>query len=70
MAKVCQSCFVTSMVADLRYAHGKRPGREANVDTGAWLHHMVWAAQGPTRQRLSQPDRPPARAERGQSLTP
>jgi hypothetical protein len=31
------ACYVTAMEATIRYPDGK----EANVDTGAWLHHIA-----------------------------
>ncbi|KAF1990265.1 hypothetical protein K402DRAFT_417724 [Aulographum hederae CBS 113979] len=33
----CQDCFITAMQANIVYLDGK----EANINTGAWLHHMV-----------------------------
>lgn len=37
VAKPCTNCYITGMVPDLVYADGS----EANMDTGAMLHHMV-----------------------------
>jgi len=36
------SCYVTAMEATIRYPDGK----EANVDTGAWLHHIAMFGSG------------------------
>jgi len=33
----CSNCYITAMQANIKYTDG----REANIDTGAWLHHMV-----------------------------
>jgi len=38
----CSSCYITAMEANLRYPDGK----EANVDTGAWLHHIALFGSG------------------------
>jgi hypothetical protein len=38
----CSSCYVTAMEANIRYPDGK----EANVDTGAWLHHIALFGSG------------------------
>jgi hypothetical protein len=38
----CTSCWVTAMEATIRYPDGK----EANVDTGAWLHHIALFGSG------------------------
>lgn len=35
-------CYVTAMEATIRYPDGK----EANVDTNAWLHHIALFGQG------------------------
>ncbi|KAF1991696.1 hypothetical protein K402DRAFT_400397 [Aulographum hederae CBS 113979] len=41
--KPCSDCYITGMQATIKYANGT----EANVDTGAWLHHIdVFGAQG------------------------
>ena len=37
MAMPCKGCFVVGLAAGLEYANGT----SANIDTGAWLHHMV-----------------------------
>ncbi|KAF1816587.1 hypothetical protein P152DRAFT_479101 [Eremomyces bilateralis CBS 781.70] len=37
VALPCTDCYITAMQAGLEYADGT----EANIDTGAWLHHMV-----------------------------
>jgi hypothetical protein len=42
----CDGCLVTSMQAGLEYADGT----VANIDTGAWLHHMVLMSQGTDRR--------------------
>jgi len=36
------SCYVTAMEATIRYPNGK----EANTDTGAWLHHIALFGSG------------------------
>jgi hypothetical protein len=33
----CDDCYITAMEADLQYMDG----RSANIDEGAWLHHIV-----------------------------
>lgn len=33
----CENCWIVATQAMLEYKDGK----EANIDTGAWLHHMV-----------------------------
>lgn len=33
----CKDCYITAIQASLEY----EDGTSANVDTGAWLHHMV-----------------------------
>lgn len=38
----CTGCLVTAMEATIRYPDGK----EANVDTGAWLHHIALFGSG------------------------
>jgi hypothetical protein len=38
----CTLCVVTAMEATIRYPDGK----EANVDTGAWLHHIALFGSG------------------------
>jgi hypothetical protein len=38
----CTGCYVTAMEATIRYPDGK----EANVDTGAWLHHIALFGSG------------------------
>jgi len=38
----CTGCVVTAMEATIRYPDGK----EANVDTGAWLHHIALFGSG------------------------
>jgi len=43
--KPCTECTIVSQVAGLEYADGKN----ANIDTGLWLHHMVHFALGSTR---------------------
>jgi hypothetical protein len=40
--KPCTNCYVTSMHATLKYADG----RDANTDTGQWLHHIVLSSMG------------------------
>lgn len=37
VASPCSNCYITAMEADMKYADG----RVANIDSGAWLHHMV-----------------------------
>jgi len=37
MKKPCSSCYIVAQQAGLEYEDGS----EANIDTGAWLHHMV-----------------------------
>jgi hypothetical protein len=44
--KPCKSCTIVSQQAGLEYPDG----RNANIDTGLWLHHMVQLAHGPGRQ--------------------
>jgi hypothetical protein len=41
--KPCSDCVVLSMVSGLEYADGK----DANTDTGSWLHHVVLMNSGP-----------------------
>jgi hypothetical protein len=43
--KPCSSCMITYMKADLEYANGTL----ANIDSGMWLHHMVFNNNGPGR---------------------
>ncbi|KAL1955726.1 hypothetical protein VTO42DRAFT_8124 [Malbranchea cinnamomea] len=38
----CKDCFITALQADLEYEDGSR----ANINTGAWLHHMVLSKSG------------------------
>jgi hypothetical protein len=38
VAEACNACYITGIAPDLVYADGSA----ANVNTGAWLHHMVW----------------------------
>jgi hypothetical protein len=38
----CSDCYVTAIQAGLEYPDGSK----ANVDTGAWLHHMVLSVAG------------------------
>jgi len=38
----CTGCVVTAMEATIRYPDGK----EANVDTGSWLHHIAMFGSG------------------------
>jgi len=38
----CSGCVVTAMEATIRYPDGK----EANVDTGSWLHHIAMFGSG------------------------
>ena len=45
VAKACNACFLTSMTPGLVYADGS----DANIGNGAWLHHMVWWSQSPTK---------------------
>ncbi|KAI5856026.1 hypothetical protein BZA05DRAFT_434459 [Tricharina praecox] len=40
--KPCSNCYVVALQAGLEYADGT----PANVDTGAWLHHMVLVNAG------------------------
>jgi hypothetical protein len=42
VAGPCTSCYVTAMEAAIRYPDGT----EANVDTGAWLHHIALFGSG------------------------
>jgi hypothetical protein len=35
--KPCEDCYITAMEADLQYPDG----RMANIEDGAWLHHIV-----------------------------
>jgi hypothetical protein len=37
LEKPCEDCYITAMQADLQYADG----RSANIEDGAWLHHIV-----------------------------
>jgi len=37
MKKPCEGCYITAMQADLQY----KDGRSANIQDGAWLHHIV-----------------------------
>jgi hypothetical protein len=37
LTKPCRNCYITAIQANLEYANGTT----ANVNTGAWLHHMV-----------------------------
>jgi hypothetical protein len=37
LEKPCRNCYITAIQANLEYANGTT----ANVNTGAWLHHMV-----------------------------
>jgi hypothetical protein len=41
----CKDCFITKIGAGLEYQDGK----DANIDTGLWLHHMVALSQGTGR---------------------
>jgi hypothetical protein len=41
-ANALTGCYVTAMEATIRYPDGK----EANVDTGAWLHHIAMFGSG------------------------
>lgn len=45
VAKPCTECTIVGQVAGLEYPDG----RNANVDTGMWLHHMVHFTTGPGR---------------------
>jgi hypothetical protein len=45
IAKPCTECTIVAQVAGLEYPDGKN----ANIDTGLWLHHMVQFAVGPGR---------------------
>ena len=38
----CENCFITALQANLEY----EDGTTANVNTGAWLHHMVLSKTG------------------------
>jgi hypothetical protein len=38
IAKPCTNCYLTGMHTVLRYPDG----REANIDTGQWLHHTIF----------------------------
>jgi hypothetical protein len=38
--KPCTNCFITSMQTNLKYTDG----RVANIDTGQWLHHTIFAS--------------------------
>lgn len=40
VAQPCGDCWLTGMRTTLRYADG----REANIDTGQWLHHAIFAS--------------------------
>jgi hypothetical protein len=44
MTAPCKECYITAMQAGLEYSDGS----PANVDTGAWLHHMVLYNLGKT----------------------
>ncbi|QDS69560.1 hypothetical protein FKW77_007927 [Venturia effusa] len=44
--KPCTECTIVAQRAGLEYPDGKN----ANIDTGMWLHHMVHLAIGPGRQ--------------------
>jgi len=48
VGKPCQNCFVTAAEADLVFPDGK----PANINTGAWLHHMVLYARGGNNKDL------------------
>jgi hypothetical protein len=37
MKKPCEECMITTMEAGLEYPDG----REATIDTGAWMHHLM-----------------------------
>lgn len=37
LRKPCEDCYITAMEADLQF----EDGRSANVEHGAWLHHIV-----------------------------
>ncbi|CCX05780.1 Similar to hypothetical protein [Podospora anserina S mat+]; acc. no. XP_001906035 [Pyronema omphalodes CBS 100304] len=41
-------CYITALESSLEY----ESGAEANIDTGAWLHHMVLVLYGKGRQDL------------------
>jgi hypothetical protein len=43
--KPCDECTIIAQVAGLEYPNGKN----ANIDTGLWLHHMVHFTTGPGR---------------------
>lgn len=42
IALPCRGCYIVALQAGLEYANGS----EANIDSGAWLHHMVLALNG------------------------
>jgi hypothetical protein len=44
--KPCTDCMLTYMHAGLEYSNGT----DANIDSGMWLHHMVFFNNGPGRQ--------------------
>jgi hypothetical protein len=44
--KPCDECMITSMTGGLEYSNGT----SANIDTGAWLHHLVLMADGPGKE--------------------
>jgi hypothetical protein len=44
----CNDCYITALQASLEYENGT----SANVDTGAWLHHMVLYNNGPGKDDL------------------
>jgi hypothetical protein len=37
LRKPCEDCYIVAMQADLQYENGK----SANIDEGAWMHHIV-----------------------------
>jgi hypothetical protein len=51
--KPCSTCVIVGMNAGLEYANGKN----ANIDTGLWLHHVSnWSeATTPTHGLLTRP---------------
>lgn len=48
VALPCSNCFITAMQADLYDDSGK----SINIDTGAWLHHMVMSLMGTGKRDL------------------
>lgn len=47
----CEDCYITALQADLEY----EDGTTANVNTGAWLHHMVLSKGGSGAEDLRCP---------------